>query len=76
MWWSRLTELWPLLFAVDEGREQSESKTTPLDGWSKMVLSMKTAFSSAKGAGVCGGFADWPGGVGLALFLLRQMVSK
>ena len=69
-------EHWPLLLAVDEDREQSESKTTPLDGWSKMVLSMKTAFSSAEGAGVCGGFADRPGGVGLALFLLRQTVSK
>ena len=76
MWWSRLTEHWPLLLAIDEDREQSESKTTPLDGWSKMVLSMKTAFSSAEGAGVHGGFTDRPGGAGLALFLLRQTVSK
>ena len=63
-------EHWPLLLAVDEYREQSESKMTPLDGWSKMVLSMKTAFSSAEGADVRGGFVDQPRGVGLALFLL------
>ena len=69
-------EHWSLLLAVDEDREQSESKTTPLDGWSKMVLSVKTAFSSVEGAGVRGVFADQPGGAGLALFLLRQTASK
>ena len=69
-------EHWPVLLAVDEDREQSELKMTPLDGWSKMVLSVKTAFSSVEGAGVRGVFAGRPGGAGLALFLLRQMVSK
>ena len=39
-------------------------------------ISVKTAFSSVEGAGVRGVFADRPGGAGLALFLLRQTVSK
>ncbi len=62
--------------AVDEDREQRDSKTEPSGESLRALLSMKTVFSSAKGAGIRAGFVEQPGGMGLALFLLRQTVSK